>query len=274
MWRSGELSLAYLTVDGATPVEHVEAAAAAGFDAAGLRILPPTHLREQTPVVGDAAAVKALADACRNAGIRPLDAEVMSLTPETTGVELVAMAETAAALGFRFVQTVVEDADMARAADNLARLAAAARAAGIGVAIEFMAFRPLATLGDALRIIDRSGADNVGLLIDALHLDRAGGTVADVAALPAGSVALVQLCDAPAVPPSIDDLATEARGRRLHPGEGGLPLHALLDALPDGLPLSLEVPHPSFAGLGHAERAARALRALRDFLGERERRAG
>jgi sugar phosphate isomerase/epimerase len=272
MWRKGDISLAYLTVDGATPVEHVEAAAAAGFDAAGLRILPPTHLRHQRPVVGSPRAIATLADTCMKAGVRPLDAEVMSLTPETTLPELAAMAEAAASLGFRFIQTVIEDPDMGRAADNLARLAEACHCSGVGVAIEFMAFRPLSTLEQALQVMSLAGGENMGLVIDALHLVRSGGSVDAVAALPPGAVAVAQLCDAPATAPPPGELPTEARERRLQPGEGGLPLHALLDALEDGVPLSLEVPHPTFPGMRYAERAARAMTALDAFLAERQRR--
>ena len=274
MWRQGPVSLAYLTVDGATPVAHVELAAAAGFDAAGVRILPPTHLVDQPAVVGDDAAVAALAAACRQTGVDLLDAEVMSLTPETDAAALTRMADTAATLGFRFVQTVVEDTDYERAADKLGCLADAARAAGIGVALEFMAFRPLQTMAGALALIDATGADNIGLVIDALHLDRSGGRVADVAALPESRIAMVQLCDAPAARPADEALATEARSGRLHPGEGALPLTDLLDVLPDGLPIGLEVPHPGFAGLPHRERATRTMEAFRKFLANRSRQRG
>ena len=69
--------------------------------------------------------------------------------------------------------------------------------------------------------------------------------------------------------PDFADLAAEARERRLHPGEGGLWLHALLDAAPDGVPLSLEVPHASFASRPYAERARLSMQALRRFLDER-----
>ena len=51
MWRSGELSLAFLTVDGASAAEHVEVAGLAGFSAAGLRIQPPVHLPASQSVV-------------------------------------------------------------------------------------------------------------------------------------------------------------------------------------------------------------------------------
>jgi sugar phosphate isomerase/epimerase len=271
MWQSGEISLAYLTVDGATPEEHVVAAAGAGFDAAGLRIKPPTHLADSQSLIGLGDATARLGDACRRYGIRPLDAEVMSLAADTGRAELTAMADTAAALGFRFVQTVVEDEDLDRAADTLSSLAEIAAAAGLGVALEFMAFRPLSTLDSALRMVRNVDAENIGLLIDALHLDRAGGSIDDVAVIPADQIAMVQLCDAPAIAPTPEALVDEARNCRLHPGEGALPLNRLLDVLPDRLPLSLEVPHPGFGGMPFGERASQAMSALRDFLDERNR---
>ena len=117
-----------------------------------------------------------------------------------------------------------------------------------------------------MRMIRTVDAGNVGLLIDALHLDRAGGSVEDVASIPPGQIALVQLCDAPATPPAPDALVDEARNRRLHPGEGSLPLNRLLDVLPDGLPLSLDVPHPGFDDMPFGERARLAMSALRGFL--------
>ncbi len=267
MWQHGDISLAYLTVDGATPEEHLLAAAGAGFDAAGFRIRPPTHLDDAASLVHDPAGAARLADACRQHGVKPLDAEVMSLTAATGRDDMLAMAEAAATLGFRFVQTVIEDEDLDRATTTLATLAEVAATHGLGVALEFMAFRPLSTLDAALSMVRAVNADNVGLLIDALHLDRAGGSVGDVAAIPPALIALVQLCDAPALRP--DDIIAEARSGRLHPGDGALPLGALLDVLPDGLPLSLEVPHPDFAGRSFAERASRSMEALRRFLDER-----
>ena len=272
MWHKGELSLAYLTVDGASAVEHVEAAAAAGFPAAGLRILPPVHLSARGSVVGNPEETQRVRKACDTLGVRPLDAEVASLTSNITGDDIAEIVTTAAELGFRFVQTVIDDADFTRASESLAKLAEAARNAGIRVALEFMAFRPLANLESALALIDRSGSDNVGVLIDALHLARSGGSPEMVAAIPVGRIAMAQLCDAPAETPIFDELAAEARSRRLHPGEGDLWLNELLDVLPDGLPISLEVPHPSFANQTVVERAQHSMRALNLFLDDRARR--
>ena len=148
----------------------------------------------------------------------------------------------------------------------------AAEEAGIRVALEFMAFRPLQDLESALALIDRCGADNVGVLIDALHLARSGGSPETVADIPAGRIAMAQLCDAPLAPPAFDELAAEARNGRLHPGEGELRLDELLDVLPDGLPISVEVPHFGDAGRSFVERAQDSKIAVERFLDARSRR--
>lgn len=272
MWHSGELSLAYLTVDGASPLEHIEAAVAADFPSAGLRILPPTHLSRTGCVVGNPSLAQIVHRACQDSGIRLLDAEVASLTASITADDIAAIAATAGELGFRFVQAVVDDEDMDRAASNLARLAAAAENAGIGVALEFMAFRPLRDLESALCLIENCGADNVGILVDVLHLARSGGSPDMLADIPAGKIAMAQLCDAPLAPPAFGDLAAEARNGRLHPGEGELWLDELLDVLPDGLPISIEVPHSRSAGLSIIERAQNSRHALVQFLDARSHR--
>ena len=274
MWRSGDLSLAYLTVDGASVDEHLEAAAAAGFAAAGLRILPPSHLTSSGSVIAHPDRIRRAAQSCASWGVRPLDAEVMCLSPSTGAGDIDAMVSAAAEIGFQFVQTVVEDDDANRATETLGRLAEAAAQAGVGIALEFMVFRPLSSLDAAQRMIERCGSDNVGLVIDALHLSRSGGTPDMLAALPTERIALVQLCDAPAALTAKEDLVSEARNGRLHPGEGGLRLDELLDVLPDGIPLSLEVPHRSFVGQPFAKRASKSMVALKQFLERRARRLG
>ena len=134
--------------------------------------------------------IRQLASACARFGIKALDAEVLCLAPETTEADIEETVRAAAEIGFRYVQTVIEDSNRNRAADTLGTLSLAASRAGIGVALEFMIFRPLATLAEATDLIDRVGSDNVGLIIDILHLYRSGGTPADIAALPAAKIAL------------------------------------------------------------------------------------
>lgn len=270
MWHKGILSLAYLTVNGADPVQHIEAAAAAGYQAAGLRIFPPRHLRNSPAVVGNAALIREVKRASKRDDITLLDAEVASLASTTTRDELAAMVDTAAELGFRVIQTVCEDPDETRAADQLGVLADLAATAQLGIALEFMKFRSVSNLQQALRLIELCGRSNVQLVIDALHLARSGGSAADLISVAPRMIAVAQLCDAPVLSPDFDGLATEARTARLYPGEGGLELCALLDALPDDLPLSIEVPNTAFEQWNHVERARRAMHATRQLLTRRE----
>src|SRR6202040_247001 len=84
---------------------------------------------------------------------------------------------------------------------------------------------------------------NGGVLVDALHLSRTGGTPLDVRAAPAGFIRSAQLCDAVAERPSSQEaIIKEARSGRLPPGHGTLPLRDLLAELPAGTVLSIEVP--------------------------------
>ena len=225
------LSLAYLTVDGAAPVEHLEAAAAGGFDAAGLRVVPPSHLAIDYGVVGSRERIREINRARKRTGVRVFDIEVFTLNADVDVAQFLPALETSAEIGASFIQAVSEDADHHRASDRLAELCDAAARFGLRVALEFMRFRQLQTIEVALALLSAAGRPNAGVLVDALHLARSGGNPAAVAAVPRERIAYMQLCDAPARAPPLEELAREARNDRLPPGEGSLWLDELFDAL-------------------------------------------
>ena len=68
------------------------------------------------------------------------------------------------------------------------------------------------------------------------------------------------------MPTAAADLIREARTGRLLPGEGVLPLAALVRALPATAVLSVEAPVRATAGLPALERARRAYRAMQGLL--------
>jgi sugar phosphate isomerase/epimerase len=260
------LSLAYITVDHADPIEQIEAAAAAGFDAVGLRALMPTGRPLAHELIGRPMRVRAVAEACRAHGMAILDLEVATLTADFRLDAMLPFLDVAADLGARWVQLVGEDADMDRTADNGARFVEAAAERGRRVALEFMRFRSIDSLHMASTLLDRIDHPFAALLLDTLHLMRSGGQVADLAALPPERIAYLQLCDAPATPPADGDYIFEARANRLYPGEGGLPLAEIIRALPPATPISLEVPYQRHAKASATERASAAAQATRDFL--------
>ncbi len=98
-------------------------------------------------------------------------------------------------------------------------------------------------LGQDRRIVAAADRPNAGLLVDAFHFDRSGSRLDALAEVPRHWLRYVQLCDVAG--PCPDDMAAiihEARQARCFPGEGDIDLVGLLAVLPEGVPLSLEIP--------------------------------
>jgi sugar phosphate isomerase/epimerase len=165
------------------------------------------------------------------------------------------------------------DPDEARLTDCFARLCEEAARFDLRVNLEFAAFTRAPSIQAAQRIVDRAGQANGGILIDALHLARSGGTPADIRRIDPRRLAYSQLCDARGPRPATDDaLRREARLDRHYPGTGDLPLTEILDALPAGLPIGVEAPCVEDAALPVLERARRCGEATRRFLDRYRRR--
>ncbi len=267
------LSLDHLTVIDATPLELIDAAAAGGFDAVGLRIVTPLAAKEAFPVIGKPEVLGALKARMTATGVRVGLVESIWLDGASDARALEPAVATGAELGARFVLVAGNDADESRLVDNLGRLASIAKTYGLEIAFEFMPFTEVRSLEQALRLKEQLAAPNLRLLIDALHVSRSG---ADMRALPkmgSATVGYVHLCDAPLNPPPPDGLRDEARLGRLYPGEGALPLDDFLDAMPADAPIGVEAPCRANAHLPPVERGRRAGEATRAFLARHLARA-
>ena len=260
------LSLAPLTINEAGPLDLIEAAAAGGFDAIALRVLGPPGVAPVPALAEDRALVSALRRRLAETGRRVVSATGIWLTPDFAPGAVVPALAVAAELGASWCLAAGYDADPHRLADNFAQLCVAAARSGLAIALEFMPYTEIRTVEAARRLIADAGAANAGIVIDALHLARSGGTPAAVAAIEPGRIAYLQLCDAPLVRPPDLALRAESLGHRLYPGAGELPLFALMDALPEGLLIDLEAPCAADAHRPFAERGRRAGAATRRFL--------
>lgn len=258
------LSLGPLTIIRAPHRALVQAAAAGGFDATGLRLIAPRPGDPVHPLVGDPSAIRELGRQMTDAGIALLDIESCWLSPTTDPAAITPALDAAAALGGKYLLCAGNDPDWNRMADNFAAIAALAAARGLKVGIEPTSYLVVHTLAHGQELLRRSGAPNAGVIIDALHMARAGETPQTVAALDPRLIAYAQICDARAQKP--EDLMAEARGDRLLPGAGALPLRALLAALPADLPLGVEAPVRAFAELEPDEVARHTGQATRAFL--------
>lgn len=259
-------ALAYLTVNGSEPVEQIEAAAASGFAAVGLRLLPPGNLKLAHEILRNPPLIGQIRRACQRTGVSVLDVDVFTLSAASDRGLLDRAVDAAAELGASIILTVCEDPDRSRAIERFAALCAAAAERHITVAMEFMRWREVRTLEDALAFIDSAGSANGAICVDTLHLSRSGGTAASIAAAPASRMPYVQISDAPAQAPPVQELLHEARYDRLYPGEGELRLDDMLDAMPRNIPLSIEVPRSIHATRSVFDRAKLAAEALGLYL--------
>lgn len=237
------LALAPLTHLELNPADMVQCAAMAGYQALGLRLVPATDTEARHHAVGNTPLVREIAQRLEDTGIKLLDIELFSLRPDTQVETYRDALETGARLGARHALASGQDSNAERLADNFGRFAEMARHLGLRPCLEPTPWVAINSLASAEALIQRSQAPDAGIVIDAIHFDRAGETVASLAAIPAERFPYVQLCDAPAERPAeLDTLLFQARRERLMPGDGQLNLRGILTGLPAGLPISLEVP--------------------------------
>jgi sugar phosphate isomerase/epimerase len=253
------LSLASGVLPEFSPEQTAAAAIAAGWDGVGIWVEP----RDWT-----AATTRGVRRRVRDAGLRLLDVEVVWLQPGPFDPDHLRTLDIGAELGAENLLVVSSDPDRQATTEKLIRLVNHARGTGVRVALEFAAFTKVRGLNDALAVLAHPDLTDATLLVDPLHFARTGGQPADLANIPAGRFAYAQFCDAPATGPHPDDAGAiihEAVDLRLMPGKGELPLADLLRALPDTLPLSVELRSKSLRDgfPDPADRARAVLQATR-----------
>ena len=260
------LSFAHLSELEVGPPELIDLAARAGFASVGIR----TNAAMPGGIEYNLRSPSALAQTRRrmaDTGVSVLYVEMISLSRDTRIGQLEPMFETGAALGATRLAIGGNDPDFVALAERLAELCDLASGYGIAIDLEFMPFRPVKSLADALEVVTRAQRPNAHILVDALHFFRSGSDVAMLKSIDPALLGTFQLCDAPRQAPAPEDLVTEARTRRLLPGAGGLPLWSLIDALPATIPFGVELPIASqYPALSPDARAALMVRSTREFL--------
>lgn len=262
------LGVAHLTALELAPARLVREARRAGFSAVGLRLHPVIPGAQAYPVAPGSQALRELRAVMAGEGVRVTDIEFVSLTAQAQVADYQPLLAAGAELGALSLTVSGDDDNVARLTGNFAALCELARGHGLRVDLEFMRWRPVATLQQACTVVTGAGQDNGGVLVDALHLFRSGGQVAYLAGVDPRLLRAVQLCDAPLLAPVEELIIAEAREGRMLPGQGQLPLAALVAALPTQLCVSVEVPS---AGVPAEQRLQAAARVTQAWLQGRRR---
>ncbi|WP_448811758.1 sugar phosphate isomerase/epimerase family protein [Agromyces bauzanensis] len=265
-----DLGIDHLTALDLTPDEFVRAAGEAGFASVSLRTI---HVVGGEPSwAGTPIDTASLGREIADAGMRVHAIEAVAITPDL-GNEidpLRPLLQQGAELGADLLYSFSDDPDAARCADTFARLAVVAAESGLRLVLEPMPYRSVATLAQAAGIV--ASAPGAGLIVDTLHASRGGAAPADLAGLAPELLAVLQLCDAPAAPPTapspsgLHPLLHEARFDRRLPGAGALPLLDFAAAMPDGALVTVEAPAPT-GDAAPARRLERVLSATLAALG-------
>nr|WP_180204644.1 sugar phosphate isomerase/epimerase [Pseudomonas sp. SbOxS1]NYU04637.1 sugar phosphate isomerase/epimerase [Pseudomonas sp. SbOxS1] len=257
------LGVAHLTALELAPNALVREAARAGFSSVGLRLHPAMAGGIAYPLLPGSQALRQLKTALDAEGVAVNEIEFVELTPQVDVAGLASLLESGAQLGARCLTVSGDDPEFSRLTDNFAALCQLAARYGLRVDLEFMRWRHIANLQQAVALIAAAGQANGGVLLDTLHLFRSGGDAAAVAELDRRYIHGVQWCDAPAQAPTGEGILREAREGRLAAGQGQLALAGLLEVLAPEVHWSVEVPCQA---MGAPERLAQAFTMTRAWL--------
>jgi sugar phosphate isomerase/epimerase len=261
------IALAPTTLPNTPPMAYLAAASAAGYDAVGIRLNRSPGLPYH-PIIGDTGLMRDIRQWVGSTNMPVLDIYSFYLQADTQVEPFKAALEFGAELGAKYAMVMGDDPDWTRMRDNLARFCEMASPFKITGVLEFAITRPLATLQQTVQLIAESGCANAAVCLDPLNMLRGTGGAEQLKGLDPRLFPYAQITDG-LLGPGEPDLARARQNgpnvRRM-PGEGVVPLGEFLDALPAGIPLSLEAPGPDRADLPAAEWASIGLAKSRAYL--------
>src|SRR5262249_20323250 len=203
-----------------------------------------------------------------DAGLAVFDIYSFYLEPGTDVAAFIPAIELGAELGAKYLVTMGADPDWSRQRENFARICEIAARSDLVCIVEPAVIRPLASFAQAQRLLREAGRANVAICVDPLNFARAGDRAAQLRAAEPGLFPYAQICDGIIAPdePNPALLGRMSAHRRCLLGEGNVPLADILDALPRGLPLSIELPPPGDSAIAAADWAKLVLDDARAYL--------
>lgn len=262
-------SAAHLAAIRLSPPDLARAAAEAGYDYVSFRLIPTTDQEPHHDLAGDAALLRDTKAVLADTGLKVWDCEVLRMDPDHGPEFFLPMLEVAAELGVSHYITQTPDPEVTRVQERFAQACELAAPFGLTLDLEFISWYPeTGEVTKAARVLQSTQATNKGMLIDILQFERSGSKVADLVALPPEWFAWCHLCDAPAQRPErFEDMIHQGRAERLFPGQGGLNVRPILDALPKDIVCSLEIPGETLAAeIGYPAYLKRALAASKHYI--------
>lgn len=261
------LSIAHLTLLELSPPELIRVAGQAGFSSVGLRLIAVTDTTPGYALMDDPKMMRDTLLAMQETGVTVNDIEFVRMTPDFDPFAMEPFLSAGAELGAKYIVVAPYDPDLSRLADNLATFATFALGFGLTPVLEFFPWTNIPDLQSALDVVEKANNPNIGILLDTLHFDRSGSTLAGLSPAELDRIPFVHLCDAVVQSSYLEtELLHTARGARLIPGEGDIPLSVILTQLPCNIPIALEIPVEDRRGLNPLGLASLMFQRTQAFL--------
>jgi sugar phosphate isomerase/epimerase len=211
-------------------------------------VLPGQSARLDFPTITPQIK-QAMRTALADNGVKVAGVEYFPILPDHDVQSYVPGLALGAELGGSRAVTHIHDMDSARAVESIGRLCELAAAEGLSLGVEFTPMtRGCASLEQAVWLVDQVGRPDFAIGVDCLHLIRSGAAAEDVARLDARYFSNGQICDGHGLHRA-ETYMHEAHDREL-PGMGDFPLTAILNALPAGIAIEIEVPSSKYRDAG------------------------
>lgn len=265
-------SLVHLTNITCPPPALIRAAAKAGYDAVSIRTIP-LGLPNERPydMAHNPDLHRETKRALEETGISYTDTEIARIAEGVDVSSYEAALETAADMGVKHILTNIWDTDKNRYTEQFGRLCDIAGGYGLDVNVEFVTWASVGNLKQTVELLRAVRKENAGIVVDMLHFYRSRVTVSELTGLPKDWFKYVHLCDCEKeIPNDVNRLASDARSRRLIPGEGTIPIKTILESIPTSdLTYGLEIPNTERMNTeGFENYARRILKQTKQYLGE------
>jgi sugar phosphate isomerase/epimerase len=178
------LGIAHFTVIDVEPLALVDLAYRTGFQAIGLRLHPAFPGAPFYVIPVGSLLMRTMKAKLADTGLKVYDVEFVVLDEKLQIESLATILESAAELGAKRLSVCGDIADHEKMVSQFVEICQLAAKFDMGVDIETMVWRKVSSLEIAASVVHDAAQKNGGILVDALHLSRSGGTPESLRALP------------------------------------------------------------------------------------------
>lgn len=246
------LGIEFISAFGMPPVDYINLAADLGcaYISMGLTSFDVNpHGFAPFNLLEDPALQRETKAALRDRGITISLGEGLNLRPGAQASDYAKAQDIFAELGTERINVVGLSPDWEWTIEEIGKTVEMASTRGMKTTTEFIPGLPIGSFEAGARVAQEINNPHFSLVLDTMHFCRSGGTIEQIRAHSPDLIGYVQIADAPLVS-TFESYFDEAKTQRCRPNEGELPLYEILEAIPQDVICSLEIPLLAEANAG------------------------